>query len=349
MTRVLLIEDNPGDAFLIQDELRSGFDLVRVERLAEALEQLRSGGFDVVLLDLSLPDSFGFDTFRKVHAAAPEVPVVVLTGMIDDDAAAQAMREGAQDWLVKGRGGDQEISRAIRYAIERNRLATRLRELDRGRSLFLSVVSHDLKSPAAAIVAGMDMLLRGSFGELNAPQRRVLELARDNALRQTRLIRDLLDAAVIEAGALSLRRTPLPLDAIVTAEVEEVRPLATERALDLVVDAPSGLTVLVDGDRIAQALQNLVTNAVKFARSRIEVRVRSDGAQIAVVVEDDGSGIDPALLDTLFERFARGPQGGSGLGLSIARGIAEAHGGTVRAANRPEGGARFELVLPHPG
>jgi signal transduction histidine kinase len=339
--RTLLVEDNPGDARLLRALLPDGFALVHVERLADALVAARET--DVVLLDLSLPDSQGLETFRRLHAAVPDVPVLVLTGHDDSEGAVRAVREGAQDWLVKGHVETDLLGRALRYAIERNRLARRLAELDRMRALFLSVVSHDLKSPAASILAGIDLLLGGRIGELDPRQRRALDLMRRNALRQTRLVDDLLAVAVIEAGAMALHPAEVDLGVLVAQIAEELGPLAIERGVALRTEV-SGATVLrADPDRLAQAVANLVANAVKFAGTEVVVRASAG----TVVVEDDGPGLPPALVDHLFERFVRGEgeRAGSGLGLSIVRGIAELHGGTVRAENRPEGGARFVLAL----
>jgi signal transduction histidine kinase len=342
--RLLLVEDNAGDARLLREMLPAGFALTVVERLDAALAAIRAA--DIVLLDLSLPDSHGLDTFRRLHTAAPDVPVVVLTGLADDAGAVQAVREGAQDWLVKGHVDGDNLARILRYAIERNELAARLRELDRVRSLFLSVVSHDLKSPAAAILAGIDLLQGGRLGELNERQRKVLDLARRNALRQTRLVDDLLDAAVIEAGQMTLQRRAFSLGDVVQATVDELGPLAAERGLTIEMDVASA-TIDADPDRVAQAVGNLVANAIKFASGAIRVRVTAGGQGASVVVEDDGPGIPPDRVAAIFDRFVRGegPQAGSGLGLSIVRGIADAHGGAVNAENRPEGGARFVLAF----
>jgi signal transduction histidine kinase len=342
--RVLLVEDNPGDARLLREMLPRDVVLVHVDRLDAAIPLAVDA--DLVLLDLTLPDSTGLATFRSFHAAAPDVPILVLTGLADEAIAVEAARAGAQDWLVKGRVDEDGIVRAIRYAVERTRLTERLRELDRVRSLFLSVVSHDLKGPAAAIVAGLDLLLSGGMGSLEPRQRRVLELARNSALRQTRLVKDLLDVAVIEAGALSLHPTSLSLDSLVAATLDELEPLCAERAVTLRRTLEAA-RVEGDADRLAQAVSNLVTNAIKFAEHdvHVEVRALSDGASI--VVEDDGPGLPPDLLREVFDRFVRseGPRSGSGLGLWIVRGIADAHHGVARAENRPEGGARFVIEL----
>jgi len=123
--RVLLVEDNPGDARLIQEYLRDaegGFRLVRVEALARGIEQLQASPVDVVLLDLSLPDSQGLETFETLHRFFPMVPVVVLSGLADEEVAVAAVRAGAQDYLVKGQVDGHLIGRAVRYAIERQHL-----------------------------------------------------------------------------------------------------------------------------------------------------------------------------------------------------------------------------------
>lgn len=123
--KVLLVEDNPGDARLIREMLNEvrevTFDVQRADRLSTSLERLAQGDIDVVLLDLSLPDSQGLETFARVYAQAPEVPVVLLTGLDDADLAVRAVREGAQDYLVKGQLDSGLLARAIRYAIERHR------------------------------------------------------------------------------------------------------------------------------------------------------------------------------------------------------------------------------------
>jgi PAS domain S-box-containing protein/putative nucleotidyltransferase with HDIG domain len=130
--RILLVEDNPGDARLIveyvQEDSARQFELVQVERLATGLEVLAQGDIDLVLLDLNLPDSQGFDTFTKLQAAAPETAIVVLTGLSDEGMAVQAVREGAQDYLIKGALDGSLLLRAIRYAIERQRLIESVRE-----------------------------------------------------------------------------------------------------------------------------------------------------------------------------------------------------------------------------
>ena len=123
---VLLVEDNPGDARLVKEMLAevkgSPFSLARAERLDEGMERLDAEKIDVILLDLSLPDSCGFETFNRMMAAAPDIPIVVMSGLDDETMAVRAVREGAQDYLMKGQADANLLARAIRYAIERNEL-----------------------------------------------------------------------------------------------------------------------------------------------------------------------------------------------------------------------------------
>jgi diguanylate cyclase (GGDEF)-like protein len=144
--RILLVEDNPGDARLLREVLRDadapGFRIVEAGRLAEALARLEGeAGFDVVLLDLSLPDSHGLDTLRRAHAHAPHVPIVILTGHNDETQAVRAVQEGAQDYLIKGTLDTALFTRAIRYAIERHRM---LAELEQARRMEHYVATHDV-------------------------------------------------------------------------------------------------------------------------------------------------------------------------------------------------------------
>jgi DNA-binding NtrC family response regulator len=122
-TNVFLIEDNPGDARLVREMLAevtgTPFRLEWADHLAKGLEQLGTEKVDVILLDLSLPDSHGYETFARMHEAAPEIPIVVMSGLDDETMALKAVREGAQDYLIKGEVDANLLVRAIRYAMER--------------------------------------------------------------------------------------------------------------------------------------------------------------------------------------------------------------------------------------
>ena len=146
---VLLVEDNFADAQLIRIELSKAqnvrYELKHVDRLKQGLERLREERFDVVLLDLNLPDGTGLVTFETAHAEAPDVPIIVLTGHDDDELGIEAVQKGAQDYLVKGKVADGLLGRSIRYAIERTKLLVQLeRSMTEVKTLkgFLPICAH---------------------------------------------------------------------------------------------------------------------------------------------------------------------------------------------------------------
>src|ERR1700730_594016 len=157
--QVLLVEDNAADARLLREmftkERPDCLQLTLVLRMSEAEIHLAKGGVDIVLLDMGLPDGHGLDTVRRAHAVAPGIPMIVLTGLDDESLAADAMKEGAQDYLIKGQIENRALPRALRHAIERHRMQTET-DLIRTHQMqfkdeFLSHVSHELRSPLSAI------------------------------------------------------------------------------------------------------------------------------------------------------------------------------------------------------
>jgi DNA-binding response OmpR family regulator len=175
-THALLIEDNQGDADLVRLRLVEGRSRVRVDcvqRLSDALQALGKETPSLVLLDLNLPDSQGSETFRKVLEAAPNVPVVVLSGQDDEALAMKAVHQGVQDYLVKGDISSKQLERAMRYAVERQALLRSL-EIARKQQLefknqFLSHVSHELRTPLTCIHQYVTLLLDGLAGPV-APE-----------------------------------------------------------------------------------------------------------------------------------------------------------------------------------
>jgi PAS domain S-box-containing protein len=159
--RIILVEDSPSDAQLLQDTLQeasvSRFEFVLAERLDQTLARLQTESFDVVLLDLSLPDSRGSDTFLRVRAAAPRLPIVVLTGVEDELVGLDAVRHGVQDYLIKGQADGRQIARAIRYAIERQQVEEELRRARDELELRVQERTADLKQAVENLRTEIDV------------------------------------------------------------------------------------------------------------------------------------------------------------------------------------------------
>jgi signal transduction histidine kinase/ActR/RegA family two-component response regulator len=244
---------------------------------------------------------------------------------------------------------------------ERKRMEAHLRDTaealqmsNRTKDEFLATLSHELRTPLNAVLGWAHMLRSGSLAPEIAA--RALESLERNARAQSQLIDDLLDMSRIASGRLQMSWDVVDLASVVVAAVDTVRPTASSKGVEVQVDVSErAALVRGDADRLRQVLWNLLSNAIKFTPSGGLVRVDmgGDGAQVTVAVRDTGEGIDPGFLPHVFERFRQADatstrrHGGLGLGLSIARHLAEAHGGgiTVTSAGRDQG-ATFELHLP---
>ncbi|MEO0082330.1 MAG: HAMP domain-containing sensor histidine kinase, partial [candidate division WOR-3 bacterium] len=282
--RILLVEDNPGDAHLVQWCLTrpdpSRFVISHVVRLNEALSLVTETTFDVILLDLSLPDSTGLATVRKMRAGVAGIPILIMTGLDDEDTALTALREGAQDYLVKGHFDSMLLLRAISYAVERQRLveelATKnkeLAELNDLKNQFLGMAAHDLRNPLSVILATSSFLLEDA-GRTMSENKRIDFLRRINANSKFMLglIDELLDVAKIESGRLELNLQETDIAALVEDNVALNNMLAAKKGIVLEFVRPPALPrVRFDRTRIEQVFNNLVSNALKFSRPGTKV------------------------------------------------------------------------------
>jgi signal transduction histidine kinase len=367
--RILLVEDSPGDARLIRETLRDAdsldFELQHADRLATALPLLAAHAADVVLLDLSLDDAHGLETVTRALAAAPGVPIVVLTGLDDETAAIQAVQAGAQDYLVKGQVEPGMLVRALRYAIERKRLeAERARLLEaeheartaaeaavRARDEVLRIVAHDIGNSLSAVKIHA-LVLERTLPAGDGEARKRIAAIRYLTAQMDRLRQDLLDVTAIEAGRLAVEPGELAVGAVIAEAVESLAGGAAEKGVALAAAVEQGLPrVFADRERVLQVLANLAGNAVKFTPSggRVEVSAAREGDEVRVAVRDTGPGIAAEDLPYVFDRFwqARSTRrAGAGLGLAIARGIVEAHGGRIGAESTVGEGSTFAFTLP---
>jgi PAS domain S-box-containing protein len=224
--------------------------------------------------------------------------------------------------------------------------------LARAKGEFFGSVSHELRTPLTSIL-GYTALLREDLGE-DGEAAAHLEVIERNASRQLRLVEDLLSIARIQAGEFEVHRLPTELGAVVAQAAEELRPIAVEARVELVVEAAPPVPILGDSDRLAQVVSNLVSNAIKFTppRGRVEVAVRAERERALLTVSDTGPGVSAAERSRLFERMFRSEDvkrlqvDGAGLGLAIARSIVEAHSGTIDVRTADSGGAVFEVAVP---
>jgi signal transduction histidine kinase len=364
--QVLLVEDNAGDARLLREmfrkEKRGSFELIHVLRLAQALLVLTKNEIDIVLLDLGLPDGHGLDTVQRVHAVAPDVPVIVLTGLDDEALAGDAMKAGAQDYLIKGQIENRALPRVLRHAIERHRMQTET-EVLRTQQLqfkdeFLSHVSHELRSPLTAIYQFVTILLDGLAGELRPEQLEYLGIVLTNVKQLRSMIDDLLEVTRVQAGKLliDLQRTSIA-DAL-DYTTNTLQGAATSKGIALSVHVHEGLPMMcADPTRVRQILIILIDNAIKFTpvggTVRVTARLREEFSDYLVLeIADSGCGISPEMTERIFERLfqasdrASAGRKGLGLGLYICKELVTRQGGQIWATSERGHGAVFSVTLP---
>jgi two-component system, sensor histidine kinase and response regulator len=255
----------------------------------------------------------------------------------------------------------QDITDRKRVEADRERLLEeladqneRLRELDRLKDEFVALVSHELRTPLTSIRGYLELVLEGEAGDLTDDQRQFLGVVERNAHRLLALVGDLLFLAQVEAGKLSLEVGAVDVAALAAENVETARPLAEEKGITLTLAA--GPLALLAGDRarLAQLLDNLISNGVKFTPpgGRVDIRVRSLRGNAVVEVRDTGMGIAAHEQEHLFERFYRTSAAtqqaipGTGLGLAISKAIVQAHGGQITLASEEGAGTTFRVSLP---
>ena len=372
--RLLLIEDNQGDARLIRELLTEAIgnpiDLRRVERLEEGIAALETFRPDVVLLDLSLPDTDGVETFQKLHEAAPDLPVVVLTGTDDGERAGDAIRRGAQDFLPKASLQGPLLERSVRYAIERQQLHTARRKAE-------EALRHAQKLESLGVLAGgiandFNNLLTGVLGNASlamaqlssgSPVRGRLHQIETAALRAAELTRQLLAYSgrgrfIVEAFSLNdlLQEMVYLLDTVVSRNARLKWHLA-----------PSLPAVEGDETQIRQVVMNLMTNASDAIGSRDGIITISTGTVVAdrvylattylddalpdgdyvyLEITDDGIGMDEDTVDRIFDPFFTTKFTGRGLGLAAVLGIVRGHQGAVKVFSELGQGTTVRVLLP---
>jgi len=242
-----------------------------------------------------------------------------------------------------------------RLAASYDAMARQLTELDRLKAEFVSVASHELKTPVNVLLGYLQLLQDGAYGALSERQREICQTLEAQCVSIGRLVKQLLDVSRFEAGGGKLEPRPVPLVEFLKDLEASFRVLAMQRSVEFAVSHDPELPVHVtwDRDRISEVLGNLLSNAFKFTprggQVRLQVRAADDAVQMAV--QDTGTGIPPEQLPRIFDKFYRAdnqPEAadGTGLGLAIAKTIVEAHRGTITVDSKPGAGATFTITLP---
>jgi signal transduction histidine kinase len=277
------------------------------------------------------------------------------------ELGANSDTSGSRALLFAILAGALAIAGGLAFALYATRLVKsiasrnqRLSELDRMKEDFVASVSHELRTPLTSIRGYLELLREGEAGELSDEQHQFVSIVERNADRLLRLVGDLLFVAQVEAGKIALEPRATDVDDLVRQAVDAARPAATEKAIEFDVDLDGLGVLLADRARLAQVLDNLISNALKFTPPGGHVTVRTSRHTDVLVIEvsDNGMGISEEDQSQLFQRFFRTASAteqaiqGTGLGLSIVKAIVEAHDGVITVESVAGEGTVFRVELP---
>ncbi|WP_437281207.1 ATP-binding protein [Sorangium sp. So ce375] len=346
--KVLVVDDDEVDHLvtrrLLRDVPRTRYDVTWLSSSDEAIQALRAGGYDVCLLDFRLDARTGLDVVREVNHLGCAIPIIMLTGVGDEEIDIAAMSAGVADYLVKGRFDAQNLERTIRYAIEHKRTQLKLKQyadtleesnrqllqmheelaaknaelvrLNEEKNRFVGMAAHDLRNPLGVILGYSDfMLMTQRRGEPSSLLKEggveIVNMIRSSSKFMLSLINDLLDVSMIELGKLNLDKKSTDVVQLVASNVALNMVLAGQKNMKLVVESDDGVPrIEVDVHKLEQVLNNLISNAIHYSPPGTTIRVRVEGgrgqdAEVILSVKDEGPGIAAEDIGKIFRPFGR--------------------------------------------
>jgi len=304
-------------------------------------------GLSLLLIDLNFLAPGGSLLIDRIEALEIIAFVIVAATITTTMGALHRALALAESRAAELKSLNEQVGRSYDAEREKRHVAELLAQ---AREEVLGVVAHDLRNPLSTIITSTDMLLQENL----EPTRRteLLEVALRNGRQMNRLIGDLLDTVRMHAGKFTLDLEDVAVVTIFRQAEEMFRPIAEKRAIFLEAVPPDdGVTVRADPFRVSQILGNIVGNAIKFTpeQGSVTIRAAANGNHVAIHVTDSGPGIAPADIEHLFDDFwqaRRNDHRGVGLGLAIAKGVVEAHGGMIWCDSAPGRGSTFSFTLP---
>jgi signal transduction histidine kinase len=346
---VLIVDDFQDTLALYEALLTEDGHRVRTATSgADALARVDEREPDLVLLDVSMPGLGGVDVLRRLRGRRGGGPAVIMltAARREPNSIEVGLKEGADAYLTKPIDSRELLAR-VRAAVETFRLK---RLLEGQRRDHIAMLVHDLRHPLSSLGLIAELLQND---DLTSQERQTsVTQIRSMCTEMSRLVDGVLVASRLEAGVFTVEPRLVRIRSIVEPMLAVFTPIAARRRVTLEFDGPLDLELSADPQKIRQTLDNLVANALKFTPrgGRVRVRVWREDERTVFEIADTGPGIPPGERDTIFDRYRQGSRGrasgGAGLGLAIARGIAEAHHGTISVAAGDMGGAAFRLTLP---
>jgi len=368
---ILVVDDNQRNRNMLSRRLeRQGYGVVTAQNGRVALEAVRAQPFDLVLLDIMMPDMDGYEVLQRLKCdeLLRHIPVIMISALDELDSAVRCIELGAEDYLPKPfdptilkartraclerkRSHDRE-DRFTKELQESNRRATVLEQM---RDDLTNMIVHDLRTPLTSLISGLQTL--EMVGDLNESQQEVMGISLSGGYTLLGMINDLLDISKMESGLLRLEYAEVTPTDLTGSALKQVEALANSKDLKLVALVEAGLPRLTaDGDMLLRTLVNLLSNAVKFTPPRgvisVTARPGAGGQSIQWSVSDTGEGIPPNAFDRIFEKFGQaemriaGRKQSTGLGLTFCKLAVEAHGGRIWVDSVVGKGSTFFFEVP---
>ena len=357
--RVLVADDNADLREYVRRLLAEQYEVEAVADGEAALQAARRQKPDIVVSDVMMPGMDGLALLQALRAdpALATVPVVLLSARAGEEATLEGLQRGADDYLAKPFSARELLVRVgalLHAAAARREAEEKLREADRAKDEFLATLAHELRNPLAPLHAGLELMKRAGADEhMRTEAGAVMER---QMAHMVRLIDDLLDVSRITHGRLELKLTRVDLGQAARQAVESTHATIEAAGHTLSFHYPATpLTVQADLTRLVQVISNLLNNAARYtpAGGRIELALAREDSNAVIRVRDTGIGIAANMLNRIFDMFERGergkdlPAGGLGIGLSLAKRLAELHGGTIEARSPGhDQGSEFIVRLP---
>jgi len=356
--KILIIDDEEAMRDSCSQVLkRMDIDVENAPNGEEGLEKIKAFEPHLVLLDLKMPGISGMQILEKLPDMDPFLIPVVITGYATVESAVEAMKHGAYDYLPKPFTPDK-LRMIVKRGLERRRYMVETERLQEEKKMmrknFVSMVSHELKSPLAAVQQNLIVIIDGMAGEIPKKPKQMLKRASIRIKGLLTLINDWLNLSRMESGEMVQKMEPVDLKALLEELVELLHPLADEKNVTLRLNVPNEYpTILGEKETLQMLFTNLIHNGIKYNREngRVLITLENENQMTRVSVKDTGVGIPKDKLPMIFDQFYRvkevnsEPVEGSGLGLSIVKKIVDAHSGTIEVESELGEGTTFTVRL----
>lgn len=351
--RLLIVDDVPDNLFLVRTILEEeGYEIVTSSNGQEALKIIETEPPDLVLLDVMMPVMDGYEVTRRMRAMKdlPFIPILLITAY-DRANAVKGLDLGADEFIRKPIEADELLARVRSLLRLKHSIAERDR-IDRQRQDFVSRLTHDLRTPLVAADRMLGLLQDGVLGEISPQICEALTIMGRSNSNLLEMVNKLLDVYRYESGSKTINLQPLDLKELLDQVVQELKPIAISKNLELIADLDDIGLVKVDRLELLRVFNNLIGNALKFTESgRVHVSLTSDQSEAIIAIADTGAGVPLEEQPFLFQRFSQGnhQKQGSGLGLYLSHYIVNAHNGKifVKSPNLDsQKGSTFSVHLP---